>query len=207
LSVCIYSRSDTSMCVSNDSNLSPNSLPSGNCCLPAYSTVQASTLESVTPNHETYLASRRLAVSSSCDGITPVRDEESLPESEEQCTTISDHNLILDSSVITEYTSSYAKAIAKAIGTCELLVRFNNIREKLKQSNQPHALKDEHHHLLAKLQTMVLRTRSEKHAKLKDLENPYKQHNCLPKENTEYASLVRDYHYCQQLLRTMNCQL
>ena len=111
LSVCIYSRSDTSMCVSNDSNLSPNSLPSGNCCLPAFSTVQASTLESVTPNHETYLASRRLAVSSSCDGITPVRDEESLPESEEQCTTInSDHNLILDSSVITEYTSSYAKA-------------------------------------------------------------------------------------------------
>jgi len=74
LSVCIYSRSDTSMCVSNDSNLSPNSLPSGNCCLPAFSTVQASTLESVTPNHETYLASRRLAVSSSCDGITPVRD-------------------------------------------------------------------------------------------------------------------------------------
>ena len=76
--------------------------------------------------------------------------------------------MILDSSVITEYTSSYAKAIAKAIGTCELLVRFDNIREKLKQSSQPHALslKDEHHHLLAKLQTMVLRTRSEKHAKL-----------------------------------------
>ena len=73
--------------------------------------------------------------------------------------------MILDSSVITEYTSSYAKAIAKAIGTCEL-VRSDNIREKLKQSNQPHALNDEHHHLLAKLQTMVLRTRSEKHAKL-----------------------------------------
>ena len=92
---------------------------------------------------------------------------------------------------MTEYRRSYAKAIiAKAIGTCELLVRFNN-REKLKQSNQPHALDEEHHHLLAKLQTMVLRTWSEKkHAKLKDLEkNPYKQHNCLPKENTEYAYL------------------
>ena len=98
------------------------------------------------------------------------------------------------------------RQIAKAIGMREL-VRFNNLREKLKQSNQPHALNDEHHHLLAKLQAMVLRTRSEKHAKLKDLENPYKQHSCLPKENTEYASLVRDYHYCQQLLRTMNCQL
>jgi len=196
------------MCVSNDSNLSPNSLPSGNCCLPAYSTVQASTLESVTPNHETYLASRRLAVSSSCDGITPVRDEESLPESEEQCTTInSDHNLILDSSVITEYTSSYAKAIAKAIGTCEL-VRFDNIREKLKQSNQPHALglKDEHH-LLAKLQTMVLRTRSEKRAKLKELEkNLYKQHNVYLRRTPNMLHLF-EITTCQKLLRTMNCQL
>jgi len=90
--------------------------------------------------------------------------------------------LILDSSVITEYTSSYAKAIAKAIGMCELLVRFD-IREKLKQSNQPHALKDKHHHLLAKLQAIVLRTRTEKRAKLKELEkNLYKQHNYLPKE-------------------------
>ena len=149
------------MCVSNDSNLSPNSLPSGNCCLPAYSTVQASTLESVTPNHETYLASQRLAVSSNCDGITPIRDEESLPESEEQRTTInSDHNLILDSSVITEYTSSYAKAIARDAWTSQVQ------QPQRKNSNNPHALNDEHHHLLAKLQTMVLRTRSEKHAKL-----------------------------------------
>ena len=148
------------------------------------------TLESVTPNRATHLASRRLVVSSSCDGITPVRDEESLQESEEQNTTInSDHNF---SSVITEYTSSHTKAIAKVIGKCELLVRFDNIREKLKQSKQPHALKEEHDHLLAKLQPMVLRTRTEKRAKLKELEkNLYKQHNYLPKENTDMLPLFK----------------
>ena len=116
--------------------------------------------------------------------------------------------MILDSSVITEYTSSYAKAIAKAIGTCEL-VRFDNIREKLKQSNQPHALglKDEHHHLLAKLQTMVLRTRSEKRAKLKELEkNLYKQHNVYLRRTPNMLHLF-EITTCQKLLRTMNCQL
>ena len=97
----------------------------------------------------------------------------SLPEEEEQTTVINtdDSSLVIeDQQQISDLQTSYGKAIAKAIGRSEEVLRFDKLRTKIRSnSNCCSIMREQHDRLLSQLQVTLLRTRTDKLNKLRNV--------------------------------------
>ena len=107
--------------------------------------------------------------------------------------------------------TTHAKAIAKALGTTDLVRKFDSLRSQAKQYKKPPAtLRDEHNTVLIQLQTMMMELRTDKLHHFKQIEQRfYGIHQRIPTTmvNTDYAETLKQYNYAQKLLRKMNIKL
>lgn len=137
----------------------------------------------------------------------------SLPEEEEQTTVINTDDSCLfteDQQQMSDLQTSYGKAVAKAIGRSEEVLRFDKLRAEMKSNSNCRIMREQHDRLLSQLQVTLLRARTEK-LKLQKVEKCYYlRYKHTPNKNdlsTEYGQLMKGYHYICKLLLKLNVEL